>query len=406
MNSVVTPPNHGLRSWLPPSGGNLFQAIKAQTKTAEDSGIKISRLSIGQPTGPALLSAREAAAKAVMSEAETMHEYQDNGSPGIPDFARRFVKCHLDTDLAPFADRLGYLPIPGIKPMLPLVPLACGADFARPIKVMTMTDPGYQTPAFWCKKIPGVDQTAIWLHPGNNFLFEEADIDRLGRGDLLMLNYPHNPSGKAASRAWWTKICAYASERGIRIWNDAAYAILAHNNVHCALADVAVEFPELSWAESYSSSKAGNFTGWRVGAVVGSSDFVGDLARIKGDADSGFNAFAAAGVLQAFEMDRVSIERAAAIYKERIKLLVECLQTWGMRLAVLPDAGFFTLWQLPGEAFGHKIQSADQFNQLMIQNGGIVGVHFHPYIRYAVTGDIERMLGDISATFQKAQVRY
>lgn len=87
------------KSWLPAGGINLFQAIKAKCREAEESGQTLYRLSIGQPTGPALLSARKAAAEAIMSEAESMHEYQDNGSPGVPDFARRFVQAHLNFSL-------------------------------------------------------------------------------------------------------------------------------------------------------------------------------------------------------------------------------------------------------------------------------------------------------------------
>jgi hypothetical protein len=46
---------------LPTGGVNLFQGIKAKRREAEAAGQKLHRLSIGQPAGPALLSARKAA---------------------------------------------------------------------------------------------------------------------------------------------------------------------------------------------------------------------------------------------------------------------------------------------------------------------------------------------------------
>ena len=396
------------KSWLPLSGGNLFQGIKKRTAEAEAAGIRISKLSIGQPSGPALLSARKATASAVLSDAESMHEYQDNGSPGVPGFAKEFSLCHMKGDQSALsADQIAYLPIPGIKPMLPLIPLSCGASENKRVWVATMTDPGYPTPAFWCKRLPGVVHQAIRLHSGNNFLFTGEDVvEILNEGGLLMLNYPHNPSGKAADREWLRKLCAAAQDCGVRIFNDAAYAILAHSEVHTSLADVAVEFPNLSWAEAYSSSKAGNFTGWRIGAIAGSPDFVGDIATIKGDADSGFAAPMAAGVLDAFKNDRASIEAVRKVYAERIELLVETLSSLGMHLAVTPDAGFFTLWNVPVKAFGVEVKDAEHFNALMIENTGLVGVHFHPYIRYSVTGHIHKMLPDIKAGFEKANVSY
>ena len=82
------------KSRLPEGGQNLFQKIKKRVEAAEEAGKKIWRLGIGQPSGPALISAREAAATAVMSGDESMHEYQDNGSPGVPGFAERVVHLH------------------------------------------------------------------------------------------------------------------------------------------------------------------------------------------------------------------------------------------------------------------------------------------------------------------------
>ena len=52
------------RSRLPQGGENVLQTIRAKRAEAEARGIKLIDLSIGEPKGPALLSAREAAAEA------------------------------------------------------------------------------------------------------------------------------------------------------------------------------------------------------------------------------------------------------------------------------------------------------------------------------------------------------
>jgi aspartate/methionine/tyrosine aminotransferase len=155
------------RSYLPAGGVNLFQGIKVKCREAEASGQKLYRLSIGQPAGPALLSARKAASEAVMSDLESMHEYQDNVSPGIPDFARRFVQAHFNFSL--IGKDVEYLPIPGIKPMLGLVQLACGAA-QRSIMVATTDKPGYPTPADWSSYLR-LNHYSLLLKPENNFRF-------------------------------------------------------------------------------------------------------------------------------------------------------------------------------------------------------------------------------------------
>jgi hypothetical protein len=42
----------------------------------------------------------------------------------------------------------------------------------------------------------------------------------------------------------------------------------------------------------------------------------------------------------------------------------------------------------------------------MIEKTGVVGVHFEPYIRYSVTGDIEAMADVIEKAFVAAKIGY
>jgi len=389
------------QSRLPAGGTNLFQEIKERCLEAEGRGQTLYRLSIGQPAGSALLSAREAAAKAVMSGKESMHEYQDNDSPGVPDFARRLVQAFFKVDLFEFD--LAYLPTPGTKSMLGLIPLACGAA-QKHIVVGTTTRPGYPTPADWCDYL-GTRSYPLKLGMGNKFRFGQEDI--LPGTDLLMVNYPHNPSGQVATLEWWEKICRYCARENIRLFNDNPYYALSHSSESHPLIEVARGFRDLSWAEACSVSKViGNGTGWRVGAIVGSPDFVGDIGKIKGNTDSGFAAPMAAGALYAIEHDLAGTEEYRRKYGHRIEILKAILTECGMWLAVEPGAGFFTLWEAPKMAFGKRVESAREFNFLMIEQTGVVGVHFNPYIRYSVTGDIEGMAGSIAHAFSEARVSY
>jgi LL-diaminopimelate aminotransferase len=392
------------KSRLPEGGENLFQRIKQRCEEAEKNGKVLYRLSIGQPGGPALLSAREMAAAAVMQEAESMHEYQDNGSPGIPNFARRFAQAHSSVDLSNPKANIAFLPIPGIKPMLGLIPMACGGIGGKKISVATMTDPGYPTPAAQCEYL-GMAHQALPTNPENEFLFSPKDIPE--GAELLMLNYPHNPSGQAADFKWWRRLCSHCEKEEIRIFNDAAYSMLINFAESCPLSDAASNFPNLSWAEAFSASKAiGNGTGWRVGAMCGSSDFIGDIAVIKGNTDSGFFAPAASGAIYAVEKDRFEIEKRRRTYKRRMDFLINILNLFGMKIAVKPKAGFFTLWLAPKRAFGQEIKNAEEFNNLMIRETGIVGVPFGEYIRYAVVGPIDKWGGPLTEGFNKARVSY
>ncbi|HRZ30224.1 MAG TPA: aminotransferase class I/II-fold pyridoxal phosphate-dependent enzyme, partial [Candidatus Paceibacterota bacterium] len=221
-------------SWLPPGGENLFQEIKKVCQEAEASGQTLYRLSIGQPLGPALESARMKAAEYTQSNKEGWHEYQDNGCVLTPDFAQRFSQFHTKADLSKYPN-LSYLPIPGIKPMLGLLPLACGlGKDGQELMVGSMTNPGYPVPETWARYLR-VAHYSFWTNPDNAF---RPDLEREGNNfdvaHLVMFNFPHNPSGQIATREYWQKVCAYCAEHGMRLFNDGAYLALAHDENCCA----------------------------------------------------------------------------------------------------------------------------------------------------------------------------
>jgi len=223
-----------------------------------------------------------------------------------------------------------------------------------------------------------------------------------------MLNYIHNPSGATATEEWLIKFCGFCQANKIRIFNDAAYAAMAFDTGSCLLSHVARYFPELSWAEAFSASKLlGNGTGWRIGAMVGSPDFIGDIKTIKGNTDSGVAGPMAAGALYSLEHDQKSIRTVVNRYKKRSALLCEILSNAGMQLAIKPRGGFFTLWKAPKHAFGREMSGAKDFNFSMIQNTGVVGVHFDPYIRYAVAySDPGKFADAIKLAIARARVSY
>lgn len=391
------------RSRLPGTGGNLFMLVRAKRDEAASRGVKLLDLSIGEPRGPALLSAREAAAAAIMSEDEAMHAYQYNASPAVPNFSERFVAAHIERNLDGEAG-LGYLPIPGIKPVLGLLPLACGCADRR-LKVRTMTKPGYPTPADWCDLLNLVDHDPLEINVANEFRFVPSEIGT--DTDLVMMNYPHNPSGQVASEPWLRAVCEYCSEHDIRLVNDAAYCVLTYVDGACTLSDVAPDYPDLSWVELFTAAKLiGNGTGWHVGAMVGSDDFIDDMKVVKGKTDTGFVAPMAAGVIAAFEDDLAGIGEFKALYERRLGILGDLMTRQGMRIALRPVSSFYTLWQAPTHAFGRRMENAQAFNLTMIDETGVVGVPFGDYLRYAVCADIEEMADELEAAFKQAAVSY
>ncbi len=400
---------------LPQSKGNLFQRIKALCAEQKSKGKKLIELTIGEPVIPAFIESRQAAAEAIMSDNPAVHGYQDNGEAGVPGFSQRFIQCHVATDLAPLikAGSLATLPLPGIKPMFGVVINSLGAWLpdARTRMVATLTDPGYPTPAVQCGLAKNIIHRHLPTNPDNGFLFSVDDLVKMGlmEGDMILLNFPVNPTGVIMIRKWLRPILSFCQEMGIRVVNDAAYAIMTDRSVATTLTDTAIEFPELNWIEMFSASKAGNHCGWRVGAAIGSPEFIADMKCIKGDDDSGFNAPLAAGVLHLFEKHPERIAEVRGMYASRLDVLIRVMTAAGMRLAVQPEAGFFAIFHPPKRAFGVDVKDAEHFNSLMIENTdpGLVGVPFRGWIRYTVAPvDVVAEEDGIAKAINSAHVSY
>jgi len=456
------------QSWLPPGGANQFQVIKEMTDKAIANGREVFKLSIGQPVGSALPIARAMASIAVMMDVEDIHGYQDNGSAGVTafyqsmydagidaralqefvdldnkftgetglfrdtivkqryilqilhdactnnsenwiqlcvDFAQEFCQFHIDADLSK-VDGLAYLPLAGLKNSMPMIPQACNSANDT-LLVATMTNPGYPVPKTYAKPL-GYKVYELSLNSDNQFRFSVDDLHP--SMDLLFTNYPHNPSGQTCLNETWHELCAYCAKYGIRMINDAAYATNMYaSDDSCLLSEVATQYPGLEWAEKFSASKmGGNFTGWRVGAVVGSEAFVKDIATIKGNTDSGAFAPAMIGVLAATRYEKEAIRQYSLTFHERQDQLRKILQSNGMQLAVEPQGTFFNIWLTPKRAFGINIESTEHFNNLLIEKGGLVGVPFDPYWRGAVVEDIlqPNFMKAIESTFSIAKVEY
>lgn len=389
------------KSWLPPGGTNLFQEIKDQILLVKDRGIDVVDMSIGEPTEPALSEAVSSAIEALEKRSVEIDGYQDNRNRAVSNFDRIFAQHHITTQLEGRLD-VEYLNTIGTKSMINDVIRACGS---QSMLVGTHTNPGYPTPAIQCG-YQYIRHYALDTNPANDFLFNLKNIKEGTK--LLMLNFPHNPSGQIATKEFWNMVCAYCQKKGIRLVNDAAYTGLAYSKDHCTLADVAINYPWLSWVEIYTASKKINVPGWRVGSMAGSPDFIRDIAKIKGNTDSGPAGPLVAGVMGAILYDQAGMDAIRNSYKERLYFLIKTLESQGMQLAVQPRAGFFTLWNLPSMAFGETVVNAKDFNDRMIELG-IAGVPFDGddrYIRYAVVENIIPREREIIAAFKKADVSY
>lgn len=396
---------------IPASGINLFQLIYVLVREyKEKTGEEPLNLSLGNPDGIPPEAIRALKAKYAADPGYDYHTYAEDKN--LNRFAEAMVALHGGIEPGEHP-HLRALPIAGIKTASALVPLACGLhlpDKARRGSFRIASNlPAYDVVGTWGGSYLGGRRTVWPLVCGDNMRLNVSRLkdalkrDGADRADLIFTIRPGNPAAVGASAADWKELIAFCLEKGMRLVNDAAYAGLTNGKTHVPLAQVAKDYPGLEWLELYSVSKSFNDPGARLGALVGSKDFVEDFALVKGNTDSG----PVPGVMAAygeFLNDRPAAKKALdgirGLYEKRVASLIPRLKRAGLQPACETEAGFFTLWKVPESVLGAKLPEENRheaFNRAVISGTGIVGVHFsgfgadgkpEPLIRYAVCADV------------------
>ena len=162
---------------------------------------------------------------------------------------------------------------------------------------------------------------------------------------LVMLNFPHNPTGMLASKDLFAGVVKLAKRYNFMVINDFAYGKITFDKY------VAPSFLEIDGAQDVgvefgSFSKSYNMAGWRLGYCVGNREIINGLSKIKGYYDYGiFSAIQVAGIVAMRDCDE-TIQEQAAVYQKRRDVLCEGLTRMGWDVDP-PKAGMFAWVKIP-----------------------------------------------------------
>ncbi|MFA5138826.1 MAG: pyridoxal phosphate-dependent aminotransferase [Elusimicrobiota bacterium] len=378
---------------IPESGVNLFQSIYEYVRRYEArTGTSALNLSLGNPDTVPEREILELQSRFAADPCFDHHTYAESGD--LRGFAEGMVELHGRIRVSEH-EHLRAVPIPGIKTATAELLLACGVGGRRKKFRLVSNLPAYDVVGTWAGYV-GVERVVWPLSCANNM---RLDVDALdgSKADLVFVIRPGNPASVGADEAEWKALIEYCLERGARLVNDAAYSGLADGK-HIPLAMAAKDYPALEWLELYSVSKSFSDPGARLGALVGSRDFVEDFLMIKGNTESGPVPYVMAAYGEFFKgrtKAKASMEARRKMYEARLAYLVPKLEKAGLRPACRTDAGFFTLWKVPKRVLGAALEGPrhQAYNRRVTDETGMVGVHFlgqgeEPLIRYAVCTDV------------------
>jgi len=380
-----------------------FEKIKRAKQAAREAHPDLEMLDfgVGEPDQMAPKAIRKALKKAV--DDPENRGYADNGLAAFKEAACQYMHEFFGvTDLDPVTEINHTI---GAKPALAMLPLC----FINPGDAILATIPGYPVLATHTRYLGGT-VIPVPLLKKNKFFPDLKALEKmdLSKVKLFYVNYPNNPTGTAATEAFFDELISFANRHNILIVQDAAYATLVYGRDRLSI--LSRPGGKEAAIELHSMSKSYNMTGWRLGFVAGSAQAVSAVAEVKDNIDSGqFKAIQVAACAGIADM-KLS-EKIRAHYQRRLRKLVKVLKGAGFK-ARMPGGTFYLYVAAPkGTADGKVFANAEEASQYLITEHAISTVPWDDagaYLRFGATfesagrSDDARVLDELARRLSQA----
>jgi aspartate/methionine/tyrosine aminotransferase len=284
---------------------------------------------------------------------------------GFPDFAcppelKRAVAEAVEADLNQYAITWGSKPLrdaiaettpqhfPGWGVIDPetQVTVTCGATEAMIAAMLGILDPGdevilfepyyenYAPDAILSDAVPRY----VTLHePDWSIDPDELRAAFTPRTRAIVVNSPHNPTGKVYSRAELELIAELCQEHDVIALTDDIYEHIVFEGEHIPLATIAGMADRT--VSIHSMSKTYSVTGWRIGWVIASPALSVGVRRVHDFLTVGAAAPLQAAAVTALHFPEGYYRELVAEYRERRDVILPALRAAGFR--VHPPAGAY-----------------------------------------------------------------
>ncbi|MGE0877660.1 MAG: aminotransferase class I/II-fold pyridoxal phosphate-dependent enzyme [Acidimicrobiia bacterium] len=106
------------------------------------------------------------------------------------------------------------------------------------------------------------------------------------RPKVIIVSFPHNPTGACVDLAFMQRLVDFARERGVILVHDFAYADVGFDG-YMPPSILQAEGAKECAVEFYSMTKSFSMAGWRVAFMVGNAEVVAALVKLKSYLDYG-----------------------------------------------------------------------------------------------------------------------
>ncbi len=218
--------------------------------------------------------------------------------------------------------------------------------------------------------------------------FEALEKVNLEKVKIMWVNYPHMPTGSSPTNTLFEKLIAFAKKHQILIVNDNPYSFILNDKPKSILAyegakDVAIELNSLS--------KSFNISGWRVGMVVGKSEYINNILKVKSNMDSGMYYGIQQGAITALKLSKKWFDQINTIYRKRRNIIWEICDNLHCTYDKT-NTGLFVWAKIPKGKTSNEITDELLYHyNVFITPGTVFGSNGEGYIRFSLCVEEDRI---------------
>lgn len=280
-----------------------------------------------------------------------------------------------------------------VDPQTELI-VTVGANEAIMLAMLALVDPGDEVlipnPAwahyYYCVHLAGGVPVSVPLRGENGFQLDPDEVRQriTPRTKILVLNTPHNPTGSVLNRETLSVLAEITEQHDLLVLADEIYdRFIYTDQPHLSFATLPGMRERTLTINGFS--KTYSMTGWRLGYIAASSQYIQMMIRIHQYTVTSACAFAQKGAVAALTGSQECVNEMVAEFHRRRNLVVEAVAQIPEVTLVPPAGAFYAYPNVQGLRLSDEELSTYLLHEygIAVVPGSVFGEYGEGYLRFA-----------------------
>ena len=281
-----------------------------------------------------------------------------------------------------------------------------GLSLCDPGEGVLVPNPGYPIFAIG-PSLANAELIPYDLLPENDYLpdLDGMDDTMLENVKFMIVSYPMNPICKTAPKSFYEKLIPQAKRKNIIIVHDNAYSDIIYDGRE-GISILSISDAKEVCVEFYSLSKSYNYTGARMGFLVGNKEIIANFKKLRSQIDYGTFFPVQYGAIAALNGPDDMIKAQCAEYQRRRDALCGGLRSVGWDIK--DSEGTMFAWGAIPEKYGTDdvafVMELMERSGVLCTPGSSFGSLGKGHVRFALTMPVEQIQAAVKAVKESGMI--